>query len=270
MGNIIKLSVVLALICVVAAGALAFTEGITTPVIEKRQADELAENLKVYVPDADNFEEEIKDGKTFYVASKGGQDIAYIMPASKGPGYGGDVVLDVATDIEGNVIALKIIALSETPGLGDKVQNPDFLQQYVGKGLSDSLAVGDDIDGISGATVSSRAVTTAVKNAVEEIAAAFLGVAKAEWNLGAVEDGVYEGKAAGFGGDITVEVTVSGSQITAVEVLDHGETPGISDPAFAAVPQNIIDAQDYDVDAVSGATMSSNGIKQAVFNAIAR
>ena len=270
MGDFIKLSVILCLICVVAAAALAVTEGITTPVIKIREAEELAKNLKVYVPDADNFEEAIKDGKTFYVASKGGQDISYIMPASKGPGYGGDIVIDVATDVEGKVIALKITALSETPGLGDRVQNPDFLQQYIGKSLNDPLAVGDDINGISGATVSSRAVTTAVKNALEEIGAVFLGVAKAEWNLAVVEDGTHTGTGTGFGGDIVVEVMVAGGKITDIKIVQNSDTPAIYANAEKAIPDAIIKAQNYDVDAVSGATMSSNGIKQAVFNAIAR
>lgn len=271
MGDFIKLSAILCIICVVAAAALAATESATTPIIEAMKQAELEENLKVYVPDADSFREaeEIED-KLFYIASKGGQDIAYIMPASKGPGYGGDVVVDVAADTEGSVIALKITDLSETPGLGDRVTNPDFLDQYVGKNINDPVAVGDDINAITGASVSSRAVTTAVRNALDEIGAAFLGVAMAEWNLDAVEDGVHTGTGAGFGGDIVVEVTVSGGKITDIQILENSETPAIYTNAEKAIPEAIIKAQDYDVDAASGATMSSNGIKEAVFNAIAR
>ncbi|UNC90903.1 FMN-binding protein [Candidatus Contubernalis alkaliaceticus] len=269
MGDIIKLSVVLALICVVAAGSLAFIEGITTPVILQREADVLAESLGQYVPDADSFEPVEVEGKTFYKALSGGQEIAYIMPDSRGAGYGGDVRVNVATDADGNVIAVDVVGHTETPGLGDKIEAESWLAQFVGKGISDAVAVGTDIDGIAGATVSARAAANAVRNALDEIGAAFLGVAMAEFDLASVEDGTYSGVGTGFGGDISIEVTVSGGKITSIEILDHSETAGLSDPAFAATPQDIIDAQDYEVDAVSGATMTSKGIMDAVFNALA-
>lgn len=270
MGDIIKLSVVLALICVVAAGSLAFIEGITTPVIQQREADQLAEALGKYVPDADSFEPVEVEGKTFYKALKGGQEIAYIMPDSRGPGYGGDVRVNVATDAEGNILAVEVVGHSETPGLGDVITKESWLAQFEGKGINDPVAVGTDIDNISGATVSCRATATAVRNALDQIGAAFLGIAMAEWNLDAVEDGTYTGVGTGFGGDITVEVTVSGNKITDITVLEHGESPGFWENAEDAIPEAIIDAQDYDVDAVSGATMSSNGIMNAVFDALAK
>ncbi len=269
MGDIIKLSVVLALICVVAAGSLAFIEGITTPVILQREADVLAESLGQYVPDADSFEPVEVEGKTFYKALSGGQEIAYIMPDSRGAGYGGDVRVNVATDADGNVLAVDVVGHTETPGLGDKIEAESWLAQFIGKGINDAVAVGTDIDNISGATVSARAAANAVRNALDEIGAAFLGVAMAEFDLGAVEDGTYTGTGTGFGGDITVEVTVSGNQITDITILEHGESPGFWEKAEVAIPEAIIDAQDYDVDAASGATMSSNGIKNAVFDALA-
>ena len=270
MGDIIKLSVVLALICMVAAGSLAFIEGVTTPVIQQREAEVLAERLGQYVPDADNFEPEVVDGKEFFKALKGGEVIAYIMPDSRGPGYGGDVRVNVAVDAEGNVIAADVAGHTETPGLGDVIEDPGWLAQFEGKGINDPIAIGTDIDNISGATVSCRAVATAVSNAVEQIGAAFLGIAMAEWDLDAVEDGTYTGTGTGFGGDIVVEVTVSGNQITDITVVEHSESPGFWENAETAIPEAIIDAQDYDVDAISGATMSSNGIMNAVFDAIAR
>ena len=84
----------------------------------------------------------------------------------------------------------------------------------------------------------------------------------------AYADGTYTGVGAGLMGDIQVSVTVEGGQITAVEVLAHQETAGISDPAFAAIPQAIVEAQSWAVDAVSGATYSSQGIMEAVQNAL--
>ncbi len=77
-------------------------------------------------------------------------------------------------------------------------------------------------------------------------------------------DGVYEGSANGMGGAVKVTVTVSGGKITAVEVGEHNETAGISDPAIEQMPAKIVEAQSADVDAVAGATVTSEAIKKAV------
>ena len=81
-------------------------------------------------------------------------------------------------------------------------------------------------------------------------------------------DGVYVGQGKGFGGNIEVTVTIEGGKITAVEPGAHQETAGISDGAFAQMPQAIIDAQSAEVDGVSGCTFSSDGIKAAVQDAL--
>lgn len=77
-------------------------------------------------------------------------------------------------------------------------------------------------------------------------------------------DGVYEGSANGMGGAVKVTVTVSDGKITAVEVGEHNETAGISDPAIEQIPAKIVEAQSADVDAVAGATVTSEAIKEAV------
>ena len=83
-------------------------------------------------------------------------------------------------------------------------------------------------------------------------------------------DGTYQGLSdAGMHPGLIVEVVVAGEQVTDVKVLSHGETPGISDPAIAGMPANIIAAQSTEIDGVSGATMTSNAIKEAVANALA-
>ena len=82
-------------------------------------------------------------------------------------------------------------------------------------------------------------------------------------------DGVFKGTGAGMMGPIEVEVTVEGDAITKVEVLSHSETAGISDPALTGVVDAIVKANSAEVDIVAGATMTSNGIKEAVANALA-
>ncbi len=77
----------------------------------------------------------------------------------------------------------------------------------------------------------------------------------------------FEGVGAGFGGEIKVAATVEDGKLTAVEVLSHGETSGISDPAFAKIPTAIIENQTVAVDTVAGCTFSSKGLIEAVTNA---
>ena len=74
----------------------------------------------------------------------------------------------------------------------------------------------------------------------------------------------FEGAGKGFGGEIKVAATVEGGKLTAVEVLSHGESAGISDPAFAKIPAAIIENQTVAVDTVAGCTFSSNGLIEAV------
>ena len=81
-------------------------------------------------------------------------------------------------------------------------------------------------------------------------------------------DGVYTGVGAGMQSNITVEVTVADGKIASVDVISHNETPGISDAAVETIPAAIVEAQSADVDAVATATYTSEGIMEAVRNAL--
>ncbi len=83
-------------------------------------------------------------------------------------------------------------------------------------------------------------------------------------------DNEYIGEGEGFGGTIKVKVTMDGDKISKIEVLSHGETAGVSDPAFETIPDAIIAAQSTDVDAAAGATFSSSGIIEAVNDALSK
>ena len=80
--------------------------------------------------------------------------------------------------------------------------------------------------------------------------------------------GTYTGVGAGKNGDITVEVTFSAEKIERITVVSHSETPSLSDAAIANIPTQIVEAQSLGVDAVSGATYTSNGIMEAVADAV--
>lgn len=84
------------------------------------------------------------------------------------------------------------------------------------------------------------------------------------------KDGVYEGEAQGFGGDIRLSLTVEKGSITDIEILSaDGEDGAYLDTAKAII-DDIITAQTYDVDTVSGATFSSTGIKNATKEALGK
>ena len=80
----------------------------------------------------------------------------------------------------------------------------------------------------------------------------------------------YIGVSNGFGGEMKVKVTMDGTKIANVEVLSHKETAGVSDPAFASIPEAIIAAQSAEVDAVANATVTSKAIMAAVADALAQ
>lgn len=87
-------------------------------------------------------------------------------------------------------------------------------------------------------------------------------------DLPVYEDGVYTGSAQGYGGTITVQVTVEGGKITAIEILDaSGETASFLSRAMAVI-DSVLASQTWEVDVVSGATYSSNGILGAIQNAL--
>lgn len=84
------------------------------------------------------------------------------------------------------------------------------------------------------------------------------------------EDGTYENTTKGHNGDLSVSVNVEDGKISAVEVTDHEETEDMSEvvEALEAIPANIVEKNSTDVDAISGATVTSNAIKTAVSEAL--
>ncbi|NLJ56666.1 MAG: FMN-binding protein [Firmicutes bacterium] len=77
-----------------------------------------------------------------------------------------------------------------------------------------------------------------------------------------------QGEGEGKGGSIRVEVTMVGDEITAIDVLEHEEDEDVGGPALEQIPKDIIAAQSTEVDVVTGATLTSNGIMEAVADAI--
>ena len=73
---------------------------------------------------------------------------------------------------------------------------------------------------------------------------------------------------AGYAGDVTVEVEFDSEKILSVNILDHNETPSVADKALEEVPDQIVEQQTSEVDAVTSATLTSEAIKAAVADCI--
>lgn len=83
-----------------------------------------------------------------------------------------------------------------------------------------------------------------------------------------LKDGVYQGKGRGFSDDITVEMTVDNGQIVKFEILEHNETEAITKRAMTEIPLEIISSQSTNVDIISSATETSQGIIEAARDCI--
>ena len=155
------------LICAVAAGALAYVNSVTAPTIAANAAAAADKARGEVLPEADGFEEQTApDGTVYYLGKSGADAVGYVFTTSA-KGYGGDVSVMTGVDTEGKVAGISILEINETPGLGMNAKKDDFRNQYAGK--SGELAVnkdGGEIVAITSATITSRAVTKAVNEAL--------------------------------------------------------------------------------------------------------
>ncbi len=180
-------------------------------------------------------------------------------------GFNGPIRFLLVLDAEQKIESIRILEHSEDPGLGELITKAAFLDQFIALDRDSGFSLGPDIQGVSGATVSSRALTAGVRRALQQFDAVFY---PKEEEVAGWADGVYAGRADSFGGPLEVEVTVEDGQITAVAVKKHSDTPGISDRAIEQIPEAIVKANSPQVDAVSGVTVSSGAIMEAVQNAL--
>lgn len=189
-------------------------------------------------------------------------------------GYGGKVTVNVTVSKK-TMTAIDIVS---APGETDSFFNR-------AKGVIDEMltAQSTDVDVVSGATYSSNGIIGAVKNALfgtesnNATAAANAGnaggsapsVSKVS-ESGTWKDGTYTGSGKGFGGTISVKVTVKDGKISVIDVTSaSGETASYFSKAKGIIPK-MISGQTTNVDAASGATYSSNGIITAVRNALSK
>lgn len=279
---------VLTVIAAVVTGALVATESVTTPIIEQQAAAAADAARAVVLPSADSFTQVTVDempegGVDIYEANNG---TGYVVTA-QAKGYGGMLKVMVGIDSNGLISGTEVLENNETQGLGSKVSEHAFMDQYIGK---DSTLEG--IETISGTTISSNAFSKAVQNAYQVYGvAAGVEVAgtqrdpitdevKAELfpNVTSFQKYAVEGEAykagdegyivvtsnAGFAGDVTTAIgfdlngAITGVVFTETsETQDYGEQYTRASWKDAQVGKTSAD----ELDLISGSTVTYDALK---------
>ena len=150
-----------------------WTDSITRDKIEEQEKQQIQNMLEEMFPSMSRTEpaltnlDEFKDN--IYTVYSNGDKVGYAFLAI-GKGYGGNIDILVGLENETTVKGVTIISHLETPGLGARVTESSFREQFAGLNIDDVALKGDDgqIDAITGATISSRAVVDAIRAAAME------------------------------------------------------------------------------------------------------
>ena len=187
MREYVKLSVVLLLICAIACGALGFVNEITKDVIAENNAKVAAQARMDVMQAADDITEKVEADQVeniaaalgvtteelaeIYVAKKGGEVVGYTFTTNS-KGFGGTLNVITGIDIDGKITGAKVVSHAETPGLGAKSTDPNWIGQYAGLTADGTVSVvksgtpsGNQILAITGSTITSNGVTSGINTA---------------------------------------------------------------------------------------------------------
>lgn len=165
-------TVTLFVICLVATVLLGLTNSVTEPIIEKLAIETEIKSRQIVFADAVSFgeETEVNGAKVVAALDENGEIIGHVV-VNTAKGYGGDISVMTGVDADGKVTGVNILSHAETAGLGAKAAEQSFRDRFVG--LVSGITVSKDkagensIDAITGATITSRAMTEAVNAAIE-------------------------------------------------------------------------------------------------------
>jgi Na+-translocating ferredoxin:NAD+ oxidoreductase subunit G len=296
----LKMILVMLVVALSSAGLLGVVFGVTSPTIAEQKQQAKMQALSMLLPQAaeDGFTEQqvVIDGDTsviYQACDKNGNKVGLVFTVTP-KGYGGPVETMVGLQMDSTVSAIRVASaaegMAETPGLGSNVTTDWFRDQF--KGLRpDELSLtkeGGKIEAITAATISSNAVTSGVRQGV----ALYLPYLFEDAN-GDIEEveidtsdtsETSEGEdtsvitktiaTEGYAGEFKVVVSMKDGTITEVAIPRDGfeETAGVGtqccEPGFLDKFEGLTSAKDVmAVDAVSGATVTSEAVKKAVSQA---
>ncbi|MBR6513368.1 MAG: FMN-binding protein [Clostridia bacterium] len=168
----LRIAGVLLIICALSAALLATVNYFTADRIKANNEARMKESIvrifgdsiEIEKVESDSFESPIKDVYKVFSADK--TMLGYAVNAVP-TGFKGDIEMMVGVTYAGKCKSVEIISMSETPGVGTKVGESDFLDQYHNK--SGELVLKDNIQPVAGATISSRAVNLAVNESLKAV-----------------------------------------------------------------------------------------------------
>ncbi len=186
MRDIIKLGLILMIYSVAAGASLAGVNIMTMQKVENNRLLAAEKARSAALPGIDGGFESKKDGAGFeywvgYKDQAKTQVGGYVFIA-RGKGYSSEIESMIGVDPAGKIMGAQVVTQQETPGLGTKIteirhgeKEPWFSGQFIGKSLLDDLRVNKDggvIDSITGATISSRAMTNSIRDGLEKLKSA--------------------------------------------------------------------------------------------------
>lgn len=177
----VRLLATLMLIAAVAGGLLAVVQQLTAQPIEQAMRQEQLDAIKAVLPAFENDPDQqpvmlkTDDGHEVpcYVGrDQAGQPVGVAIPGTSYKGYSGELQIMVGITMDGAINGLRVLVMKETPGLGDGCTKPSFQDQFIGKSLDGSFKFkvqkdGGDVHQLTAATITSRAATDAIKQALE-------------------------------------------------------------------------------------------------------
>jgi len=173
--DILKVTLNLVVIYIIGGLLLAAVYAKTSPVIYKKTIEETEKALKELMPEAKNIAKagdwEPEHKHASYYDAKSDDEVMGYVAESYGKGYSSFIHLLIAVDKDFKIKQVKILGHAETPGLGDEIEKSYFIDQFKGKDLEHLVLLKTEtkemIQAISGATISSRAVTNGVRSGIE-------------------------------------------------------------------------------------------------------
>ena len=157
--------VLLTIVVAVCVSLLTYVDSITRDKIQAQEDEAIRTMLTEMFPEMSRYE--FQDD--IYTVFSDGSQLGYAFLAV-GKGYGGDINILVGLEDETTVKGIKIVSQEETPGLGTRITEPFFTDQFVGIDITDIALSrdGGQIDAITSSTISSSAVVEAVRETALE------------------------------------------------------------------------------------------------------
>ena len=170
---------VLTVICALIALMLGFVHSVTAAPIAEAEENAKTEAIHAIFPDATEIKQiELPDQtdpdrqiNAVYSVENAGGFVGYAVNVTVGSGYGGEINMTVGISRENKVKGLEIVSHSETAGLGARIDELSFRQRF--NGIEEQAVIGENVDAISGATISSKAVAAGVNAALNAVSPLF-------------------------------------------------------------------------------------------------